>query len=225
MLVLFLSLSGKKSKNSSCMLYIKCFVFNPISVNTYVIYNDSKDCVVVDPGNCCLEENRVLFDFIERNQLKPIMILNTHGHIDHILGNYSLAKKYDIPLAAHPDGKEYYKTAYAYAAAFGMDYNEEETLYPNIDLYDGQLIKIGDDVLEVLFTPGHAKGSCCFYCERQAFVITGDTLFCRGVGRTDLPGGSYKELMTSINTKLFTLPRETVCYCGHGPETTIGEEV
>ena len=206
------------------MLDIKCFVFNSISVNTFVIYNESGECVIVDPGNCNMREDTRLFDFIDDNNLKPLMILNTHAHIDHILGNYSTAKKYDIPLAAHPDGKEYYKTAYAYAAAFGMDYNEEETLYPSIDLYDGQLIKIGDDVLEVLFTPGHAKGSCCFYCERQAFVITGDTLFCRGVGRTDLPGGSYEELVDSIRKRLYQLPNETVCYCGHGPETTIGDE-
>lgn len=206
------------------MLDIKCFVFNAISVNTFVIYNESGECVIIDPGNCNMREDTRLFDFIDDNNLKPLMILNTHAHIDHILGNYSTAKKYDIPLAAHPDGKEYYKTAYAYAAAFGMDYNEEETLYPNIDLYDGQLIKIGDDVLEVLFTPGHAKGSCCFYCGRQAFVITGDTLFCRGVGRTDLPGGSYKELVDSIRERLYQLPNETVCYCGHGPETTIGDE-
>ena len=206
------------------MLDIKCFVFNAISVNTFVIYNELGECVIVDPGNCNMREDTRLFDFIDDNNLKPLMILNTHAHIDHILGNYSTAKKYDIPLAAHPDGKEYYKTAYAYAAAFGMDYNEEETLYPSIDLYDGQLIKIGDDVLEVLFTPGHAKGSCCFYCGRQAFVITGDTLFCRGVGRTDLPGGSYEELVDSIRKRLYQLPNETVCYCGHGPETTIGDE-
>ena len=207
------------------MLEIKCLVFNPICVNTYVIYNESKDCVIIDAGNCNINEDDRLFRFIDDNNLKPIMLLNTHGHIDHILGNYSTAKKYDILLAAHPDGKEYYKTAYAYATAFGMNYNEEETLYPSIDLYDGQLIKIGDDVLEVLFTPGHAKGSCCFYCERQDFVITCDTLFCRGIGRTDLPGGSYKELMDSINNKLSILPKETVCYCGHGSETTIGEEM
>ncbi len=206
------------------MLEIKCLVFNPICVNTYIIYNESKDCIIIDAGNCNINEDDRLFKFINDNNLKPIMLLNTHAHIDHILGNNSVAKKYNIPLAAHPDGKEYYKTAYAYAAAFGMDYNEEETLYPSIDLYDGRLINIGDDVLEVIFTPGHAKGSCCFYCERQAFVITGDTLFCRGIGRTDLPGGSYRELMESLETRLFTLPKETVCFCGHGPETTIDSE-
>ena len=153
------------------------------------------------------------------------MILNTHGHIDHILGNRSVADKYQIPLAAHPDGNEYYKTAFAYASAFGMNYNADETLYPSADLYDNQILKIGDDELKVIFTPGHAKGSCCFYCEKQAFVVTGDTLFCRGIGRTDLPGGSYGELANSIKNKLFKLPKETVCFCGHGPETTIGDEM
>lgn len=207
------------------MLEIKCFVFNPICVNTYVIYNEAKECVIIDAGNSNTNEDNKLFKFIDDNKLKPIMVINTHGHIDHILGNHSTTMKYQIPLAAHPDGKDYYKTAYAYAGAFGMSYNDEDTVYPTIDLYDGQIIKIGNDELEVLFTPGHAKGSCCFYCEQQDFVITGDTLFRRGIGRTDLPGGSYSELMKSIETKLFSLPKETICYCGHGDETTIGDEI
>lgn len=206
------------------MLYIKCLVFNAISVNTYVIYNESKDCVIIDAGNCNSQEDNALFDFIEKNQLKPLMILNTHGHIDHILGNYSTVKKYQIPMASHPDGKEYFKTAYAYAGAFGFNYNDDDTVYPDIDLFDGQIIKIGDDELKVIHTPGHAKGCCCFYCERQNFIMTGDTLFRRGIGRTDLPGGSYTEIVDSIKNKLYKLPNETVCYCGHGPETTIGEE-
>ena len=206
------------------MLYIKCFVFNPISVNTYVIYNESKDCVIVDAGNSNLREDNILFDFIEKNELKPLMILNTHGHIDHILGNYATANKFNVPMASHPDGIEYFKTAHAYAGAFGINYEKDHTVYPSIELFDGQIINIGDDELEVIHTPGHAKGCCCFYCEEQDFLITGDTLFCRGVGRTDLPGGSYSELVESIKFKLYELPDETVCYCGHGPETTIGYE-
>lgn len=206
------------------MLSIKNFVFNPISVNTYVIYNESNDCVIIDAGNHNMKEDNILFDFIEKKQLKPIMVLSTHGHIDHILGNHSVINKYGIPLASHPDGKEYFNTAHLYAAAFGINYNEDKNLIPTIELYDNQIINIGDDELRVIHTPGHAKGSCCFYCEEQDFVITGDTLFCRGVGRTDLAGGSYSELVESIRGKLYKLPDETVCYCGHGPETTIGDE-
>ena len=206
------------------MLNIKCFSFNPISVNTYIIYNESKDCVIVDAGNCNSREDNVLFDFIEKNQLNPIMILNTHAHIDHIVGNYSTAKKYQIPLASHPDGEEYFKSAYSYASAFGIEYDKNNTVYPTIELYDNQIIKIGDDELEVIHTPGHAKGCCCFYCEEQDFLITGDTLFLRSIGRTDLPGGSYSEIVDSIREKLYELPDETVCFCGHGPNTTIGEE-
>ena len=206
------------------MLNIKCFSFNPISVNTYIIYNESKDCIIVDAGNCNSREDNVLFDFIEKNQLNPIMILNTHAHIDHILGNYSTAKKYQIPLASHPDGEEYFKSAYSYASAFGIEYDKNNTVYPTIELYDNQIIKIGDDELEVIHTPGHAKGCCCFYCEEQDFLITGDTLFLRSIGRTDLPGGSYSEIVDSIREKLYELPDETVCFCGHGHNTTIGEE-
>lgn len=206
------------------MLKIKHLVFNPICVNTYVIYNESNECVVIDAGNNNAVEDNKLFNFIDDNKLKPIMLINTHGHIDHILGNHSTATKYQIPLAAHPDGKEYYDSAHSYASAFGMNYNKENTVFPSIDLYDRQIINIGDDVLEVLHTPGHAKGCCCLYCEEQGFLITGDTLFCRGIGRTDLPGGSYSQIVESIKYKLYELPDETVCYCGHGPETTIGDE-
>lgn len=206
------------------MLKIKCFVFNPISVNTFVIYNESNDCIIIDAGNCNSREDNAIFEFIDNKHLKPIMILNTHAHIDHILGNFATVKKYDIPLASHPDGYDYFKTAYAYAGAFGIYYEDENTIYPTISLYDKQIINIGDDILEVIHTPGHAKGCCCFYNKAQGFLITGDTLFCRGVGRTDLPGGSYTELVDSIKNKLYELPNETVCYCGHGPETTIGDE-
>lgn len=206
------------------MLYIKCFVFNPISVNTFVIYNESKDCIIIDAGNYNSREDNRLFDFIDKNELKPIMVLNTHAHIDHILGNYSCVQKYQIPLASHPDGMDYFKAAHTYAGAFGINYNKDNTIYPTIELYENQIINIGTDKLEVIHTPGHAKGCCCFYCEEQAFLITGDTLFCRGVGRTDLPGGSYNELVDSIKNKLYKLPKDTVCYCGHGPETTIGDE-
>ncbi len=206
------------------MLNIKCFSFNPIGVNTYIIYNESKDCVIVDAGNCNSREDNILFDFIDKNQLNPIMILNTHAHIDHILGNYSTVKKYQIPLASHPDGDEYFKSAYSYASAFGIEYDKNNTVYPTIELYDGYIIKIGDDELEVIHTPGHAKGCCCFYCAEQDFLITGDTLFLRSIGRTDLPGGSYSEIVDSIREKLYELPDETICFCGHGPNTTIGDE-
>lgn len=206
------------------MLKIKRFEFNPICVNTYVIYNESKQCIIVDAGNYNSIEDKILFEYIDNNQLKPIMILNTHGHIDHILGNAAVVNKYHISLASHPDGEGYYNKVWMYAAAFGLNYDKKNTIYPSIDLYDNQIINIGKDKLKVIFTPGHAKGSCCFYDEVDAFVLTGDTLFYHSVGRTDLPGGNYKELVTSIQEKLYCLPKNTICYCGHGPATTIGDE-
>lgn len=206
------------------MLKIKYFEFNPICVNTYVIYNESKQCIIVDAGNYNSVEDHILFEYIDYNQLKPIMILNTHGHIDHILGNAAVANKYHISLASHPDGRIYYDKVWMYAGAFGLNYDKESTIYPSIDLYDNQIINIGEDKLKVIFTPGHAKGSCCFYDEADGFVLTGDTLFYRSIGRTDLPGGSYKELVASIKNKLYRLPKNTICYCGHGPATIIGDE-
>lgn len=206
------------------MLKIKSFVFNPISVNTYVLYNENKQCVIVDAGNSSPKEDEEIFSYIDKNKLVPLMVLDTHGHIDHIVGNASLCRRYNIPVAAHHDGKTYYDRVWMYAAAFGWDYDNDSTVFPSIDLHDGMNINIGDDVLTVLFTPGHAKGSVCFYCEAGGFVFTGDTLFLRSIGRTDLPGGNYYEIKESIQKKLYKLPDATVCFCGHGPETTIGDE-
>ena len=206
------------------MLSVKSFVFNPIQVNTYVVYNENKECVVIDAGNMERFEDEQIINYIDKNGLKPLMLLNTHSHIDHVMGNKTLADKYGIQLAASPVEKPFYDKVWAYASAFGLDFTQDRCLAPSIDLTDGEIIKLGDDELKVLYTPGHAPGHVCYYDENGGVVFTGDTLFYRGIGRCDLPGGNYYEIEKSLREVLYKLPDNTVVYCGHGPTTSIGDE-
>lgn len=204
------------------MIKIRPFVFNAFQVNTYLLYDHTGECVIVDAGMQDHSEENEITGFIEAGGLKPVLLLNTHTHIDHILGNAFLAGKYNLPLVAHRDSEKIMTNAPAYAMTFGIAMNRVK----NIDRYidDGDLIRFGDSVLETFYTPGHADGSVCFYAANEGFVITGDVLFNQSIGRTDLPTGDYDLLQKSIWEKLFTLADETVVYPGHGPETTIGFE-
>lgn len=206
------------------MLSVKSFIFNQLQENTYILYNENKDCVIVDAGNHLKYEDEQIIDYIDKNGLQPIMLLSTHSHIDHVMGNAVLAKRYGIRLAASPVERKYFEKVWIYAAAFGFDFTQEECLMPSIDLADGEIIKIGDDELKVLYTPGHAPGHVCFYDEKDGFILTGDTLFYRGVGRWDLIGGNYEQLEKSLREVIYKLPDDTIAYCGHGPNTRIGDE-
>ncbi len=204
------------------MLHINKFEFSPIQENTYIIYNDSKDCVIIDPG-CYFEDERVkLCQFIEQCQLNPIMLLNTHGHLDHVFGNKFISEKYSLIPHIHSLEKE----TLAYAPTSGLIYNMPFDHYcgPLYELKDGQIIHVGNEKLKVLFTPGHSPGSVSFYCEKQSFLIGGDVLFKGSIGRTDLPGGDVDTLLNSIRKELLVLPGHTKVYSGHGPNTTIEEE-
>lgn len=204
------------------MLQIKSFVFSPIQENTYLLYNEYNDCIIIDPG-CYFEEERdVLKSFVDKNQLQPKWLLNTHCHLDHVFGNKFVAETYNLTLHLHEKEKQ----VLAFAPTSGLMYNMP------FDNYNGQFlllkqndtIKMGTDELNVIEAPGHSPGSICFYCAAQNFVIGGDVLFQRSIGRTDLPGGNSQTLLNSIRHKLFVLPDETIVYNGHGPTTTIGEE-
>ena len=206
------------------MLSVKTFIFNQIQVNTYIVYNENKECVIIDAGNIERFEDEQILNYIDKNGLKPLMLLNTHSHIDHVMGNKVLADKYHIELAASSVEKPFYDKVWAYAAAFGINFTQDRCLTPTKDLNDGDVIKIGADELKVLFTPGHAPGHVCFYDEKDCMLFSGDTLFYRGVGRWDLPGGNYNQLEKSLLNVLYKLPDDTVVYCGHGPQTCLGDE-
>ena len=206
------------------MLKLDSFVFNHFAENTYVIWDEaSRECVIVDPG-CSndIEEDR-LFGFIDSHQLKPLKVVDTHGHVDHVVGNNAVKRRYGIPVAAHPDVKPDFVQAKRQAVWLGFQPIGDIDL-PDLDLQDDEEIKIGDSVLEVICTPGHARGSISLYAPVEGWVLTGDALFCRSIGRTDLPCGNFVELRESIRDRLFALPDDTEVYCGHGEQTTIGEE-
>jgi glyoxylase-like metal-dependent hydrolase (beta-lactamase superfamily II) len=206
------------------MLKLDSFVFNPFAENTYVVYDDdTKECVIIDPGCSTAGEENELFGFIDSHRLKPLMAINTHGHIDHIVGNTAVKKRYGIPVAAHPNVKDDFLRSRQQAQLFGMSFMGEGEL-PDRDLEDGEVIKVGESTLEVISTPGHAMGSISLYAEIEGWVFTGDALFCRSIGRTDFPGGNYEQLRTNIIERLFHLPDDTEVYSGHGESTTIFDE-
>ena len=206
------------------MLKLEQFVFNPFSENTYVVYDDdTKECVIIDPGCSTAGEENELFGFIDSHHLKPLMVINTHGHIDHIAGNTAVKKRYGIPVAAHPNVKNDFLRSRQQAQMFGLPFMGDCEL-PDRDLEDGEIIKVGESTLEVISTPGHAIGSISLYAQIEGWVFTGDALFCQSIGRTDLPGGSYVQLRTVIIERLFHLPDDTEVFPGHDQSTTIFDE-
>ena len=204
------------------MLHIQSFIFSPIQENTYILYNEFKQCIIIDPGCYFDAEKESLKNFITQNGLTPVLLLNTHCHLDHVFGNKFIAESYGLTLQLHE--KEI--KVLSYAPTSGLMYNMPFDNYAGafIELKEGNIILLGDDKLEILETPGHSPGSICFYCRKQNFVIGGDVLFKRSIGRTDLPGGDHQTLLKSIRKKLFVLPDETIVYNGHGSSTTVGEE-
>ncbi len=204
------------------MINFKIFVFNPFQVNTYILFDETNECIIIDPA-CYEEHEKVeLTDFIDANNLKVVRIINTHVHTDHILGNAFVCKHFGIGWEAHPDGKELWSLVREFGTALNI--KVEEIGLPQATFEDGAIIKFGNSELEVLYTPGHAAGSACFVNHEQKFVISGDVLFRDSIGRTDLPTGDRDLLTESIQTKLFTLDGDYVVYPGHGPETTISYE-
>jgi len=204
------------------MLQLQSFVFNPLQENTYVLFDETKECVVIDPGCYDAEEQHDLTDFIETNQLKVVKLLNTHCHVDHVLGNAFIKSRFNTKLYIHPLDEPVLKAVKVYAPHYGFfQYQETE---PDVYLKEGEPVTFGNQSLNVLFVPGHAPGHVAFYHTQQKIVIGGDVLFYNSIGRTDLPGGNYDTLINSIHTKLFTLPDDVTVYPGHGPETTIGYE-
>lgn len=204
------------------MWNIKSFVFSPIQENTYILYNETNSCLIIDPGCYFDGEKDRLQAFIEKSGLKPEKLLNTHCHLDHVFGNKFIHEKYGLTLHLHEKEKKVLEFAPASGLMWNMPFDNYQGDF--VLLKEGDIIKLWDDELTVIEAPGHSPGHVCFYCEKQHFIIGGDVLFQRGIGRTDLPGGNYETLINSIRTKLLVLPDETKVYSGHGEPTTIGEE-
>jgi hydroxyacylglutathione hydrolase len=204
------------------MIQVKSFVFNPFLENTYLVYDETGDCIVIDPG--CYEkfEQEQLKLFISENNLNVVKLLNTHCHIDHVFGNYFVKTHFKVNLEIHKLDAQTLLAVKTYAPGYGFKHYQESKADSFFD--EGDQVKFGNSSLEILFVPGHAPGHVAFFNKKEKICIGGDVLFKEGIGRTDLPGGDFDTLIQSIQTKMFKLSDDTIVYCGHGESTTIGHE-
>jgi len=198
------------------------FVFNSFGVNTYVLSDNTGKCLIVDPACQSKQEENELASFLADNNLQPTGMVNTHFHIDHIVGNTFICNTFNLSPQCHKASKMFWETAVEFGSVFGI--KVENLIIPSDFIEDGDSIEFGSSSVQVLYTPGHADGSVCLVNHDERYVIAGDVLFRDSIGRTDLPTGNFDVLHQSITSKLFTLPDDYVVYPGHGPETTIGYE-
>ena len=197
--------------------------FNTFQENTFILWDNTTDCIIIDPG--CYERNEelLLVDFINKNNLNPVKLINTHCHIDHILGNKFVSEKWNLELYINKIDLPLLEGSGDIARMYGFE-NYKGSPYPKHYLEEGDILEFGESKLEILFTPGHAPGHICLFNKEERFIVSGDVLFNGSIGRTDLIGGDFDTLIESIKTKLMTLQDETIVYCGHGPSTSIGKE-
>jgi len=204
-------------------LHVETFTFNQFQENTFVVYDENKQCVIIDPGCYERSEQQILQGFISDNNLKPLALLNTHAHIDHVLGNAFVQRTYDLDHYLHIDDLVTLRAVESYAHVYGFS-GYEISPEPTHIMQANNMLNFGGMRFDVYCTPGHAPGHVVFYNEENQFVINGDVLFNGSFGRVDLPGGDLEILKKSIHETLFQLPEETTVYCGHGAPTTIGKE-
>ena len=205
------------------MIHVKCLTFNPFQENTYIVYNEAKECIIFDPGCYTPQEKIVLSKFIEENQLTPVKLINTHCHLDHVFGNKFVENQYKIGLEIHKGELPVLQNVPKLSELYGIPLPDEMS-EPQRFIEVGEIIRLGDHELIALFTPGHSPASLSFYCPTGQFIIAGDVLFEGSIGRTDLPGGDYNTLINSIKKEFFPLEDDVVVYPGHGNSTTIGTE-
>jgi len=217
--LLFWALNGLKFV---LLRMLKCFANNPYQENTYILYDNSGKCAIIDPGMYTASEQNVVVNFIREHSLAPVLLLNTHCHIDHVLGNRFVFDQYGLKPHFNQGEQWILDEVPAYAPAMGFRY--EPSPLPEVYLPETGTVEFGDTVLELIFAPGHSPAHLCFYNRADNVLVGGDVLFKGSIGRTDLPGGDHDLLIRNIEEKLFTLPDDCVVYPGHGPETTIGYE-
>lgn len=204
------------------MIQIKTYAFNPFLENTYLIYDETNSCIILDPGCYFAEEQKELTDFIENNRLRPEYIVHSHGHVDHILGTNFLRDHYNIQAIMHQDDLEILRRSKDFGEMIGIEI--EQPRDPEIFVKEGEQITFGNTAFDILHLPGHSPGSIGLYNKEAQVIFAGDVLFRRGIGRTDLMGGDHSTLLNNIKSKLFVLDDTTTVYPGHGEHTTIKEE-
>lgn len=205
------------------MITIKTFTFNAYSENTYVLYDETKECVIIDPGMYEGFEQNELAAFIKNEGLKPVLLLNTHCHLDHVFGNKFVFETYGLKPQFHAGELPILNAVPGYAPSMGFARYDISPL-PDTFLPETGTISFGNSTLTLIFAPGHSPAHLCFYSAADHILIGGDVLFYGSIGRTDLPGGNHQQLIQNISDKLFVLPDETKVYPGHGPATSIGFE-
>ena len=204
------------------MMTIEQFSFNPYQENTYILHDETGECVIIDPGMYEADEQNALVKLIKEKNLKPVLLLNTHCHIDHVFGNKFVFDNWGLKPQFHKGELAVLQAVPGYAPQMGMHY--ELSPEPEVYLEETGTVAFGNTVLELIFAPGHSPAHLCFYAKDQGILIGGDVLFYNSIGRTDLPGGNHVQLINNIRQKLFVLPDAVEVYPGHGPSTTIGYE-
>lgn len=204
------------------MIKVEKFVVNPLGENSYIVSDETGECIFVDPGFFYEEEHEEVREYLKINNLTPVKITNTHCHFDHIMGVEFVRNEFNIPFFAHHEDAFWVEKAIDQGKMFGFDM--EPVAPADAFFTENEFVEFGNTKLKIIHVPGHSPGHVVFYSESDKKLIAGDVLFYGSIGRTDLPGGDYNTLISNIKNKLFHLPDETVVYCGHGPETTIGFE-
>lgn len=203
-------------------MQVKSFTFNPFEENTYILWDDTAECIIVDPGCSTPAEESELKHFIESNKVKPVRLINTHCHIDHVLGVGFVQREYGLEMEIHEAELPVLQFVPQIGQMYGMPVELVEASAEFLE--DGDRVQFGESILDVLLTPGHSPGGICLFDRAGKQLIAGDVLFRESIGRTDLPGGDYDTLIGGITDKILPLGDEVIVYSGHGPETTIGHE-
>ena len=202
---------------------IKTFTFNQFLENTIIVSDSTNECIIIDPGCYNDEEKKILENYITKNNLNPVKLINTHCHIDHILGNNFVSKNWGIDLEINEKDLDLLNNADQIAKIYGFT-NYERSPMPKKFINEDDIINFGISELKAIFTPGHSPGHISLYSEKDNLIISGDVIFQNSIGRTDLPGGDFNTLIKSIKNKILSLDDNVIIYCGHGPNTTVGNE-
>ncbi len=205
------------------MITIEQHTFNPFQENTFLVYDETKEALIIDAGCYTPAEKQTFKQLIEEKGLHIKGVISTHSHLDHVFGNKFIMETFDVGLTIHKEDLQTLLMLEEVCSAYGIP-NVDKSPMPTSFVKEGEKITFGNSSLDIVFVPGHAPGHIAFIAHDEKFIVNGDCLFLGSIGRTDLPGGNHKQLIESITNKIFTLPEDYTVYCGHGPSTTVGFE-